>query len=46
MKIELVQGCIADCFEADGKPLIDMSEEELKSILLRVVNKFLNREVA
>lgn len=43
MKIELVRGCIADCFEADGKPLIDMSEEELKSILIKVVDKVTQR---
>lgn len=30
MEIELVQGCIADCFEIDGQPVYDMSAEELK----------------
>lgn len=39
MKIELVLDCIAGRFDADGKPMMDMTEEELKSILLRVVNK-------
>ena len=43
MKIELVRSCIAGRFDADGKPMMDMSEEELKSILLRVVNKVTQR---
>ena len=44
MKIEIVRGCIADRFDVDGKPMMDMSEEELKDILLRVVNKVTQRE--
>ena len=30
MKIELVQDCIAGCFEIDGQSVCDMSVEELK----------------
>lgn len=43
MKIELVQGCIAYRFDADGKPMMDMSEGELKDILIKVVNKVTQR---
>ena len=43
MKIELVRGCIAERFDADGKPMMNMSEEELKSILVKVVNKVTQR---
>ena len=43
MKIELVQGCIADRFDVDGKPMMYMSEDELKDILIKVVNKVTQR---
>lgn len=43
MKIERTTGCICDCFEADGKPMCSMSEEELKCILLRVAQKIASR---
>lgn len=36
MKIELVQGCIADRFDIDGKPAYDMSVEELKIVFSKV----------
>ena len=36
MKIELVQGCICDSFEIDGKPVIEMSVDELKTAFSKV----------
>lgn len=43
MNIELVRGCIADRFDVDDKPMMDMSEDELKDILIKVVNKVTQR---
>lgn len=45
MKIELVRGCIADRFDVDGKPMMDMSEDELKDILIRVVKKVVQKKL-
>ena len=35
MNIELVQGCIADSFEIDGKPIHDCTIDELKDALTK-----------
>lgn len=45
MKIELVQGCIADRLDVDGKPIMDMSEDELKDILIKVANNVAQKEL-
>ena len=44
MRIELTEGCICDSFTADDRQLIDMSAEELMSILIRVVDKISKTE--
>ena len=36
MKIELKQGCICDSFTADGVQFVNMSDEKLKDILVKV----------
>ena len=33
MKIEIIQGCICDSFEIDGKPINDCTIDELKDAL-------------
>ena len=43
MRIELTQGCICYSFTADDRQLIDMSAEELKDILNRVVKKVISK---
>lgn len=43
MRIELTQGCICDSFTANDIPMIDMSTDELKDILQRVVKKVVSK---
>ena len=35
MKIEIIQGCICDSFEIDGKPIHDCTIDELKDALTK-----------
>ena len=35
MKIEIIQGCICDSFEIDGKPINDCTIDELKDALTK-----------
>lgn len=45
MKIQLTTGCVCDAFTADGKPVIDMPAEELKSLFRAVTDKVLSRDL-
>lgn len=44
MEIELIEGCIADSFTADGKAFMDMSEMELKRVWLYLTQHILKQE--
>ena len=43
MKIEYTDGCICSGFYADDERMIDLSEEQIKDILKRVVDKVCNK---
>ena len=38
MKIELIKGCIRDCFAVDGKPVRDLSENELQNVIIKCLD--------
>jgi hypothetical protein len=37
MKVELVQGCVCDSFEVDGKSVTDFSTQEVKDLLKKQI---------
>lgn len=39
MKFELTEGCMAWGFEVDGKPVENMSTQELKDAILKIADK-------
>ena len=45
MKFELTEGCIAWGFEADGKPVENMSTQELKDAILKIADKISKMDV-
>ena len=45
MKFELIEGCMAWGFEADGKPVEHMSTQELKDAILKIADKISKIEV-
>lgn len=46
MKLELVEGCICDSFEVDGKPIMDVTVKELKDIFKKVTDKINTIEIS
>lgn len=45
MKLEVVEGCICTSFEADGKPISDMSAKEVKDIFKKVTEKINSTQI-
>lgn len=45
MKFELTEGCMAWGFEADGKPVENMSTQELKDAILKIAGKISKMDV-
>lgn len=43
MKIELVEGCIADSLDIDGKAIYEYSTEELKDVLTKATAYAVNK---